>query len=188
MFRYPIAYSMLSVACFLFISFVYLAKAPLFTLRTTTPQHLSHSQQIRHGVCKDLWIYDSSHTRLHHKIESKQSIMQLCPRGDSIEVLEQLFDVQCWMQEKLSYQQPVQQQMRFILAKEGFYNYRTQHFQATDVLLSMYRLPYTHLPSTLQGHTPFLRGKASHAFISIKDGIPQFTASQFTASLGDDVL
>ncbi len=145
---------------------------------------LASSEQIRHDVCKDIWIADPLGQRLHHRIESDRSVISFNPKGESVEVLEHLFGVRCWIQEKNSSTKEVQQQIRFVLAEEGLYNYKNQSFEAQDVLLSMYKIPGTIFPKSLESQVPFLRGNADSITFSLQNGTPKFVASHFKASLG----
>lgn len=145
---------------------------------------LSSSEQLRHRVCKDIWLADSSGQRLHHRIESDRSLITFHPHGASIEVLERLFGVRCWIQEKNTSAKEALQQIRFVLAEEGLYHYRNQSFQAQDVLLSMYKIPGMVFPKSLESYSPFLRGTAESITFSLQNGAPKFEASKFKASLG----
>jgi hypothetical protein len=146
------------------------------------------SEQIRLLVCKDIWIADPLGQRLHHRIESDRSLITLHPNGESVEVLEKLFGVRCWIQEKNSSAKDLQQQVRFVLAEEGLYNYGTQIFQAQDILLSMYKIPGNAFPENLESYSPFLRGNADAITFSLQNGAPKFVASHFKASLGSKAL
>jgi hypothetical protein len=145
---------------------------------------LSSSEQIRHRVCKDIWLVDALGQRLHHRIESDRSLITFHPHGASIEVLEHLFGVRCWVQEKNTSTKESLQQIRFVLAEEGLYHYQNQSFQAQDVLLSMYKIPGTTFPKSLESYPPFLRGTAESITFSLQKGAPKFEAHKFKASLG----
>ncbi|MES2198591.1 MAG: hypothetical protein V4489_00275 [Chlamydiota bacterium] len=93
--------------------------------------------------------------------------------------------MRCWIQEKNSSSKEILQQIRFVLAEEGLYNYRNQSFQAQDVLLSMYKIPGTIFPKSLESYSPFLRGNAESITFSLQNGAPKFVASHFKASLGE---
>lgn len=149
---------------------------------------LTSSEQIRHRVCKDIWLAEPSKQRLHHRIESDRSVVTFQPRGESIEVLEHLYGVRCWIQEKNLSTREIQQQIRFVLAEEGLYDYRKQSFQAQDVLLSLYKIPGTVFPKSLESYSPFLRGNADSITFSLQNGAPKFVASHFKASLGGKSL
>ncbi len=149
---------------------------------------LTTSEQIRHQVSKDIWLAEPSGQRLHHCIESDRSLVTFKPRGESLEVLEHLYGVRCWIQEKNLSTKEIQQQIRFVLAEEGLYDYRNQSFQAQDVLLSLYKIPGTTFSKSLESYAPFLRGNADSITFSLQNGAPKFVASHFKASLGGKSL
>lgn len=156
--------------------------------KKTATAALSTSEQIRHGVCKDIWLAEPLGQRLHHRIESDRSLITFHPNGSSVEVLEHLFGVRCWIQEKNSSVKDLGQQIRFVLAEDGLYHYRSQSFQAQDVLLSMYKIPGSLPLKSLDSFSPFLRGTAESITFSLQHGTPKFVASKFKASLGDKSL
>ena len=140
-------------------------------------------KQLRKQVRKDIWITHSNEERLHNRIESEGSTLCFEPKGDSVDVVENLTGVKCWIQEKIQDTgQNSFQQVRFFLAEEGVYSYRKQHFSASDVLLSLYRIPGTTLSENLSAYRPFLKGKAEEVTFCLENGTPQFKASQFKAS------
>ena len=67
------------------------------------------------------------------EIDSQRSVLILQPKSHSVEIIEKLYEIQCWSQEKL-YNNPnaPMYQMRALQAKEGVYKYETQTFEATD--------------------------------------------------------
>ena len=97
-----------------------------------------------------------------------------------MDVMEKLFGVRCWIQEKNG--------LRFTLAEEGTYQYNTQSFKAQDVLLSLYKIPHDIFPTHLESYSPFLRGRAESITFSLREGVPHFEAFRFQASLGEDSL
>ena len=171
-----------------FIWIGYLCIKPGTSSSLNTPKRVSSSlngEQTRKQVRKDIWIAQSPKERLHNRIESDGSLLILQPKGDSIEVIEKLQGVRCWIQEKIyNTEGSSVQQIRFFLADEGLYKYRHQNFQASDVTLSMYKIPGTTLPWNLTSYNPFLKGVAEDVTFSIQKGIPLFQATHFKASLG----
>ena len=72
------------------------------------------THQSRSGVRKDLWLSQQDRTRLHYRIDSKSSVLTLLPIDDKLDIIENLQQIQCWMQDKLYTQgNTVMQQMRF---------------------------------------------------------------------------
>lgn len=187
MFRFSTILSSLTLFILSLSWFTYLAFKPSSSIaeKKHNPRaSLASSEQIRHDVRKDIWIADPLGQRLHHRIESDRSLISFNPKEESVEVLEHLFGVRCWIQEKNSSAKEVQQQIRFVLAEEGLYNYKNQSFEAQDVLLSMYKIPGTTFPKSLESYAPFLRGNADSITFSLQNGAPKFVASHFKASLG----
>ncbi len=146
---------------------------------------LTNSEQTRKNVVKDLWIVQANKDRLHHKIESSSSLLTLKPKGSSIEIIEYLTGVRCFLQEKIQLLNgETSQQMRFFIAKEGIYHYQNQSFEASDVLLSMYKIPGRDLPLNLTHYHPFLKGSAENVEFSLENGKSLFKATRFKASSG----
>lgn len=153
------------------------------TLSVDHPSLTSNGKQERKQVRKDIWIAQSPSERLHSRIESDNSTLFLTPKGNSIDVTEKLTGVRCWMQEKTYLTNGLNtQQMRFFVAKEGFYHYQNQDFEASNVLLSMYRIPGLDLIRDLENRTPFLKGSAEKVVFSLQKGTPVFQATHFKAS------
>lgn len=97
------------------------------------------THQTRGGVRKDLWLSQQDRTRLHHRIDSKSSVLTLLPIGDKVDIIENLQQIKCWMQDKLYAQGNVaMQQMRFFEADQGIYQHSTQRFAANSVILSLF--------------------------------------------------
>ncbi|HNA62613.1 MAG TPA: hypothetical protein PKW79_06020 [Rhabdochlamydiaceae bacterium] len=138
------------------------------------------SQQHRSGVRKDLWLAQEDKSRLHHRISSKTSVLTLVPIDDKVDIIENLQNLQCWMQDKLY---PDMQQVRFFEAEQGFYQYSIQKFTASSVALSLFRLPGSQLPSTIDPKRAFLRGIAQDVSFAIAGKATQFQAQQFKATL-----
>ena len=142
------------------------------------------THQTRGGVRKDLWLSQQDRTRLHHRIDSKSSVLTLLPIGDKVDIIENLQHLKCWMQDKLYAQGDVaMQQMRFFEADQGIYQYSTQRFAANSVILSLFRMPGTLLPLSVDPSKAFLRGIAQDVSFSIAGKTTQFQAQKFKATL-----
>jgi hypothetical protein len=106
------------------------------------------------------------------------------PIDDKLDIIENLQQIQCWMQDKLYAQGKVaMQQMRFFEADQGIYQYSTQRFAANTVALSLFRVPGIQLPATIDPRTAFLRGIAQDVSFSIAGKTTQFQAKEFKATL-----
>ena len=142
------------------------------------------THQSRGGVRKDLWLSQQDHSRLHYRIDSKSSVLTLLPIDDKVDIIENLQHLKCWMQDKLYAQgDVVMQQMRFFEADQGIYQYSTQRFAANSVILSLFRVPGTVLPSSIDTSKAFLRGIAQDVSFSIAGKTTQFQAQKFKATL-----
>ncbi len=144
----------------------------------------AQTHQTRGGVRKDLWLSQQDRTRLHYRIDSKSSVLTLLPIDDKVDIIENLQQIKCWMQDKLYAQGNVaMQQMRFFEADQGIYQYSTQRFAANSVILSLFRLPGIQLPTSIDPSKAFLRGIAQDVSFSIAGKTTQFQAQKFKATL-----
>jgi len=142
------------------------------------------THQTRGGVRKDLWLSQQDDSRLHYRIDSKSSVLTLLPIDEKIDIIENLQHIKCWMQDKLYAQgDVVMQQMRFFEADQGIYQYSTQRFAANSVILSLFRMPGTLLPSLVDPSKAFLHGLAQDVSFSIAGKTTQFQAQKFKATL-----
>lgn len=188
MFRISTILTSVFVVLSAFFWLSYLTKKPdlpKFSKKQDTRNSMSCVEQVREKVRKDIWLVESPGQRLHHRIESDRSLISFNSKKSSIEILEHLFGVRCWIQEKNASIKDPSQQLRFVLAEEGFYQYKNQDFWAQDVLLSMYKIPKNTEFGALESYTPFLQGNAESINFSLKNGSPRFIASRFKASIGD---
>lgn len=142
------------------------------------------THQHRGGVRKDLWLAQEDQTRLHYRIDSKSSVLTLLPIDDKLDIIENLQQIKCWMQDKLYIQgNTVMQQMRFFEAEQGLYQYSSQKFAANSVALSLFRIPGTELPTSVNPGAAFLRGIAQDVSFSIAGKATHFQAQRFKATL-----
>jgi len=144
--------------------------------------------QKRFEVCKDIWFSEEGNQRLHYRIESAASSLNLQPVRNKFEVIEQLHGMRCWMQDKIVStpgSQGSTQQTRYFTANEGIYNFLSQSLLASQATVSLYRLPGEHLPEIgrLPSTLPFLSGKAEQVKMLVSGKTPMFQASNFQASM-----
>ncbi len=146
------------------------------------------SRQTREQVQKDIWFSQESATRLHYKIESQSSELVLVPTKNKFEIIENLRNMKCWMQEKVydSSSGTPMQQIRFIKADEGVYRYNQQELVANTVSLSLFRLPGSELSTDLPSQKAFLRGIAKDVTLTVSGKTPQFNARDFKATLREE--
>ena len=142
------------------------------------------THQTRGGVRKDLWLSQENQTRLHYRIDSQSSILTLLPIDDKLDIIENLQQIKCWMQDKLYVQgSTLMQQMRFFEAEQGIYQYSSQRFAANSVALSLFRIPGIQLPNSVDPKAAFLRGIAQDVSFSIAGKATHFQAQRFKATL-----
>ena len=159
------------------------------TQKSKLQQSLSDSavmtaSQSRKKVRKDIWVSQPNHQRLQNRIDSKTSLLTLTPHKGSLEVVEQLQDIQCWSQEKIyTTGAAPSHQLRILQAQEGSYSYKTQTFEAANASLALCKIQGLSLPIQPQTHEIFLKGTASQISFTVESGVPLFKADQFKASL-----
>jgi hypothetical protein len=142
------------------------------------------THQTRGGVRKDLWLAQEDQSRLHYRIDSKSSVLTLLPIDDKLDIIENLQQIKCWMQDKFYVQgSALMQQMRFFEAEQGLYQYSSQKFAANSVALSLFRIPGMHLPASVDPKAAFLRGIAQDVSFSIAGKATHFQAQRFKATL-----
>lgn len=148
--------------------------------------------QNRRLVCKDIWFSSEDAQRLpqrlHYRIESAASSLNLQPMQNKIEIKEHLHDMRCWMQDKVVTAAGAHgstQQSRFFTANEGVYHFLSQSLLAEQATLSLYRLSGEHLPEIghLPSTAPFLSGNAEQIKLLVSGKSPLFQASNFKASM-----
>lgn len=150
---------------------------------TATASHHQSTKQNRAGVRKDLWIAQEGGVRLHNRIESASSTLTLTPVDDHMEIIENLNNIHCAMQDKVSTQAGKwSQQVRYFDAGTGIYQYSTNRFTAQTVALSLFRLPGSDLPNSFAQHAPYLKGVAQDVSFAVAGKASQFQAKHFKAS------
>ncbi len=139
-------------------------------------------------VCKDIWFSNEGSERLHYRIESAASSLNLYSVQNKVEVIEQLHGMRCWMQDKIVSglgSHGSHQQSRYFTANEGVYHFLSQSLLAEEATLSLYRLSGDNLPEIghLPSIAPFLKGNAEQIKMHINGKTPMFQASNFKASM-----
>ena len=193
MFRFPSWISAIGVLCLGTIWIAYLCYFKGNSISETQRVRLKQSvtdsavataKQSRKQVRKDIWISQPNHQRLQNRMDSEVSILTLQPKKNSVEIIEQLYNVKCWSQEKIyTANRAPAYQMRFLQAKEGSYKYETQTFEASKASLALYKIPGLSLITNLYNHQAFLQGTADEISFTVQSGVPCFEAHHFNASL-----
>ncbi len=140
--------------------------------------------QTRSGVSKDLWISEKGTTRLHHHIESPRSILTAIPRGDRIELIEQMMGLKCYFQERIDDEEGERtQNIRYLQSEEGTYRYIDHHFNAQRVFLALFHLPGESLTTHLDTKDAYLKGIAKEVTLTFSGKAPDFHAEKFKAQV-----
>ena len=140
--------------------------------------------QKRQGVSKDIFFTQEDGTRLQYKIQSSASQLNLVPSGSKIDVVEQLSDIECWLQEKLfSNAGTSSQQIRYLKAESGLYSLSRQQFLAGKVKVSLFRKPGINLVLPSNNAEAFLSGSAHDVVFTVSGKEPHFEAHDFEATL-----
>lgn len=142
-------------------------------------RHPAH--QKREGVQKDIWVVNGAE-RLHSRIKSRHSDLTLSQKKDKVEAIEQLKEIDCWVQEEIDPAHSLQQ-IRTLYAEEGVYYFPSHRFLAQSVHLAFFRLPGADLPLSLFPEKPFLTGVASEVSFAATSKSPLFTAYHLQAHL-----
>lgn len=143
--------------------------------------HLLYTESLRSNVVKEVWFQEKERHQM--RIHSKDSVLFFFNEGKEIEVVEQMGDVECLFQEKLFFQEGIpMQEVRFLKAKKGSYNYTTGLFIAENVFLSKYHLAGHALPKTPLEMQPLMQGKAEFVEFTLKGEKIDFKAHQFSAT------
>ena len=160
-------------------------KALVEEYKQIAAQSLTQSTtQTRSGVRKDIFFTQDDASRLQYRIESESSVLTLAPINNKMDIVENLHNIRCWMQEKLfDMQTAPSQQIRYLKANEGTYRFSQQQFLANSVALSLFRLPGHTLSTPTSTEKAFLKGLADEVSFSVSGKTPQFVAHHFTASL-----
>ena len=147
---------------------------------------LSTTQQNRIGVRKDLWVTQVDGKRLHDRIESESSTLTLIPVNDHLDIVENLNQIRCSMQDRVFDQNgKLFQQIRHFDATSGIYRYSTNSFNAKTVSLALFRLPGADLPLSLSRSAPYLKGVAQDVSFAVAGKASQFQAKQFKATFNE---
>lgn len=169
------------------------------------------TQQHRHAV-KDIWFTDKGQ-RLHICLSSADTELVLDHKDDSAEIVEHMYDVQCFMQEELYYVLPDKREViyqpngqlrlrrgdntipfdsttlkpmqliRYLRSEVASYYYKTDHFVADDVFVSHYSVPGHTLINSIEGLKPLMSGLAQSVEFSLNGNDLNFKAYQLRAIL-----
>lgn len=119
--------------------------------------------QHRFATQRDLVFSDGS-TRLRMRLWSKQGELVFQQQHGEQELVENMEDVHCIIQERLFEKEgrPFQE-IRVITANKAVYSYEQEQLTAKDVYIQHFVIPGHALVENLDGYTPTMRGKAAIA-------------------------
>lgn len=121
--------------------------------------------------------------RLQIKLESVRS--QFTPsflENKKISFQEQLYDVQCWIQDKfLSEGAEALQRVRFFQSTIGSLDYTTGQFFTPSAKIYIYQLTGDQLPENSLSLSPILQGKGEEVYVTFDRLNPVFQAHRFKA-------
>ncbi len=140
--------------------------------------------QHRFATLRDVMFTDGSQ-RLRMRLWSKQGDLLFRQQHGEQELVEDMEDVHCIMQEKLFEKegQPFQQ-IRVITADTATYSYEQELLTAKDVFIQQYVIPGHTLVEQLDGYVPSMRGKAASAEFSLGGENVRVQLQQFKAWMG----
>ena len=137
--------------------------------------------QQRFEVQKDIWTLDGEE-RPHIRLISQDSTLTIRQRGKKFKANEKLHHITCWMQEKINRSDRTQQ-LRYLQAGEGTYEFPSHQFLAQHVHLSFHHLLGIDIPDTALQSPPYLKGIAQKILFHTSSKIPTFTAEHLRAEL-----
>lgn len=132
-----------------------------------------YCEQIRTGVVKELWLTQKKAKAF--RISSAESELFFFNEGKTLEVIEQLKNVKCFIRED-------DHSIRYMEAKEASYNYNTQLFVAVDVTLWKYPCKGLTLPLQPPQVRPLMKGVAESVEILLKEEDILFKAHHLKAT------
>ena len=158
-------------------------------LKSSAPEGISIASakphQTREKVSKQIWYQDE--TPLYCRIDSTNSELFLLDEHNTFEVVEELQNVVCLMQEELYYEEgKPMQRVRYLEAKGARYNYHTHLFLAENVKLWRYQY---------EGHEPIdppedslllMHAIAESVAFTLEGDSPDFVAHHLKAILKDE--
>lgn len=147
------------------------------------PSHLTgvpeeyQSRQYRKDICRDIYVGD-----LQTRLIAAQGTLVFVQDEQEPGFVEELKQVECWMQEEIteSVGAPVQV-VRHIMAEKACFDYRTNTLTTEAISFERYTLPGKKLD--YQAGIPVLTGQATSAVVTFKEGKPGFEAKRLKIKL-----
>lgn len=169
----PLA-GLLWIAFFCFYPLNTSSESPAFT---KTENREVRAFQNRYGVSKEVWLARKERKCFRSRLLSESSVVTLHNKGSKFELVEDLENVQCWMQDRES--SPEMQEIRLITASHGKLNGNTHQFTAENVDLIIYQTPGEDPPESFYPPTcSHLHGNAKSISLTIEKKHPHFEAEE----------
>lgn len=136
-------------------------------------------QQLRAHCSKHLYKSEGKQ-RIHYQITAPRSTLMLYPRENHIELVENLTDISCLLEER-QYEpnRNTSRQVRQLEAKRGLYSYDQQKLETENVFLTIYHTN-KEVPAPQDA---ILTGTADEATFELAKEVPTFTATEFQANI-----
>jgi len=173
----------------LYVTIKPLSKQPYFgTLLKQEKEELrgeenKSAKQVRIGVSKDFWIHDSNAGRVHHHIDTLFSVLTAYNIGSRMHFVEQMIDVEGYLQGKTTEEKGVlMQQICHLKSPEANYRYFDNCFMAHTVFLSLFYFSGRTFSTQFDLKHPFMRGVVKECSFSFNDK-PVFRAQKFKAHI-----
>lgn len=154
---------------------------------SASDQNVSHQlpkidKQYRENTRKDLWKQDFSGNRLHYILTAPFSEVYLKSENKNNVFIEHFSSVLCYMQQKITKPSSLKQEglatqeIQILTTPDGYYNYNSQVFSATDSSIERVLLPGDQLDIPIPLNTPFLTGYSEAIQIKFNSESPEFAA------------
>ena len=146
-------------------------------------QVVASAEEWRQGVSKELWLTSSDGTRLSGLIESTASRLTLTPDGKRMSAVEEFKDVTLLLQEKLIVGTGGEksQQVRFLKAAEGKYDFRSGIFTANNAEIALCTMPGHELVRTKTPKNSRIHGVAETVSVAMNERPPKIQAYNIEA-------
>jgi hypothetical protein len=139
-----------------------------------------NAYQKRENIQKDIWIGEKLDQR-HIRINSNISELFLTLKKDKMDILENLYDIECAIQDKTTASNI--QHIRYFTAKNGSYLFRAHKFLANDTSIYFFKFPGKDLPTVLDFKNAYLQGNAQSLSFLLSEKKPCFNVSSFKAKI-----
>ena len=144
-----------------------------------TEKHLvkKTATQKREHVQKDIYL-PQDEKKMHFRLASSLSTLCFSQLDDSIDIIEHLSDIHCWIKEKndSSYNQ-----LRYFIAEKGMYTFPSNQFSGENISLYFFfhSLENFSSPDLLSA---YLKGYAKKMIFSLSEKTPHIEVDDFQAT------